>query len=277
RLVSSLSRDSSNPNEWNAFLFGSGSWREKTELRELPPKLRVGDLLILGDDLEAEIFEIDEKSNRLVKLRFSSSGNIWQKMYELGNPIQYSYLSHDLEIWDQQTIFSTVPISIEAPSASFQLRWDQYFALKDKGVEIVPITHAISLSNSGDEYFDSLLPFPERYWISESAARKLNSALTKGKNIVAAGTSVIRALESNGLLHNGIITATTEVTNLKIDQNFHRTIVNGLLTGMHLPDESHIQILLNFLDEEELLEAYDQAMNLGYLWHEYGDLTLIKN
>ncbi|MCH8907713.1 MAG: S-adenosylmethionine:tRNA ribosyltransferase-isomerase [Candidatus Heimdallarchaeota archaeon] len=110
-------------------------------------------------------------------------------------------------------------------------------------------THTISLSSSGDEYFDRLLPFPERYWISKSAARKLNSALSNVSNIIAASISIIWALKSNILTKEGSITGTTEVTDLKINQDFERKIVNGLLTGMHLPDESHIQILLNFLDE----------------------------
>lgn len=51
--------------------------------------------------------------------------------------------------------------------------------------------------------------------------------------------------------------------------------MDGLLTGFHEPEASHLDLLTGFLPAEKIQEAYEDAVNRGYLWHEFGDLNLI--
>jgi S-adenosylmethionine:tRNA ribosyltransferase-isomerase len=48
-----------------------------------------------------------------------------------------------------------------------------------------------------------------------------------------------------------------------------------LLTGLHEPEASHLDLLSAFLPTEKIQNAYQQAVQQGYLWHEFGDLNLI--
>jgi S-adenosylmethionine:tRNA ribosyltransferase-isomerase len=118
------------------------------------------------------------------------------------------------------------------------------------------------------------LPFPERYWISESTAAKINQALHDHRRVIAIGTSVTRALESAATTH-GQVSSGTRVTNLKISADRKLKVVDGLLTGLHIPGESHLDLLMSFVSNETLTKAYQQAVDNNYLWHEYGDLCLI--
>jgi S-adenosylmethionine:tRNA ribosyltransferase-isomerase len=275
RLVQSLNDQINDVSKWKVIIFGEGDWRIPTEERKNPPKVEVGDIFRFKANLFAKIINIDQ--NYLLDIEFEGSKNeIWQKLYEAGKPTQYSYLEEELHLYDQQTIFSGPPLSLEPNSASFQLTWELIDRMKKNGVKIVLITHAISLSSTGNEgEFDSTsLPFPERYWISQDSSDEINDAIMQGKRIIAVGTSVTRALES-AADGQGLIKAGSEITNLKITKNHELKVVQGLLTGMHIPGVSHIDLLESFIPKEELELAYLEAHNLRYLWHEYGDVSLI--
>ena len=276
RLVSSLSTDPSDLSYWTALLFGDGDWTLTTEERKNVSQVDVGTLLYLGDDLTACVEKIFTTSKRYIKIRFlGPKHDLWQKIYRYGKPIQYSYLTETLHLWDVQTAFSGPPVSVEAPSASFQLSWDLLLRLKQKKIQIVPITHAISISSTGDTRLDQELPFPERYWLSQHAADVINHAKAKHKRIIAVGTSVTRALEANASKNDGIIMAGTDIATLKIDANYKLKIVTNLLTGMHVPGASHIDLLSSFIPLPVLEEAYTDAISKNYLWHEFGDLMFV--
>ncbi|MHA1990624.1 MAG: S-adenosylmethionine:tRNA ribosyltransferase-isomerase [Candidatus Hodarchaeales archaeon] len=275
RLVQSLNDQINDVSKWKVTIFGEGDWRIATEKRKKPPKLEVGDVFHFKSNLLSKIIDIDK--NSILDIEFEGSDNeIWQKLYEAGKPTQYSYLEEELHLYDQQTIFSGPPLSLEPNSASFQLTWDLIDRMKKKGAKFVPITHAISLSSTGNEgEFDStLLPFPERYWISQDSANEINGAIMQGKRIITVGTSVTRALES-AADGQGLIKPGSEITQLRITKNHELKVVQGLLTGMHIPGVSHIDLLESFIPKEELEFAYLEANNLNYLWHEYGDVSLI--
>ena len=91
-----------------------------------------------------------------------------------------------------------------------------------------------------------------------------------GNRVIAVGTTVVRALETAA--KNRILKG---VTNLYIDQHFPLTIVDGIITGLHEPEASHLDMLSAFVPEQYLLQAYERAIDSGYLWHEFGDMNLI--
>ena len=122
---------------------------------------------------------------------------------------------------------------------------------------------------------DQELPFPERYWLSQHAADVINQAKAEHKRIIAVGTSVTRALEANASKNDGIIMAGTDIATLKIDANYKLKIVTNLLTGMHVPGASHIDLLSSFIPLPVLEEAYTDAISKNYLWHEFGDLMFV--
>jgi S-adenosylmethionine:tRNA ribosyltransferase-isomerase len=215
-----------------------------------------------------------EISPRLVDIEFNLKGPaLWKKFYSLGKPVQYSYLREDLQLWDQQTLFSGPPVALEPPSASFSLTWNLLFKLQKAGVEVLPLTHATGISNTGDLAIDKQLPFPETYRISIEVQKRLIEAKKEGRALVAVGTGAVRALESWGGKSNSGEWTWTEI---KLTKNFKRKIVSGLLTGLHEPEASHLDMLESFAPETLLRKAYEEASLRGYLWHEYGDVCLVR-
>jgi S-adenosylmethionine:tRNA ribosyltransferase-isomerase len=65
------------------------------------------------------------------------------------------------------------------------------------------------------------------------------------------------------------------VTRLRIGPGHRLAVVDGLLTGLHEPEASHLDLLGAFLDRPALERAYAAALAAGYLWHEFGDVCLL--
>lgn len=270
-----------------AALLGAGDWRSPTEHRPAPPALVPGDrLLLLAPCPEAHVPSdmsqvtvtveaVDPRAPRLLTIRFDRSGAaLWRALYQLGRPVQYSYLDAPLALWSVQTAFASRPWAAEMPSAGRPLSWSTLLALRARAIEVVALTHAAGLSSTGDPALDALLPLPERYELPATTIAAIARARARGGRIVAAGTTVVRALEGC-VAERGELIAGPGRTALRLHAGFVPQVVDGLLTGMHDPSESHFHLLRAFADESVLLAAWRHAGAKGYLQHEFGDATLL--
>jgi S-adenosylmethionine:tRNA ribosyltransferase-isomerase len=126
-----------------------------------------------------------------------------------------------------------------------------------------------------DDELDSKHSVPEEeYFVDPGAATKINSSRTRGDRIIAVGTTVVRTLESV-TTEEGKIIPGHGYTRLHITAGSNLRSVDGLLTGLHEPRASHLDLLQAFLSEEKIQRAYEEAVSRAYLWHEFGDLNLI--
>lgn len=262
--------------EWTAVLFGAGDFRTRTEDRPSPPRLTVGDALIVARDLTLEVSRVhDGWKHRLVDVRFPARGEaLFRLLYRHGRPIQYAHTRVPLAIWDVQTGFADRPWSIEPPSAGFFLRGSERADLAARGVTVAPLTHAAGISTLGDEELDRRLPLPERSSIPRRTAALVGAAKERGGRIIAVGTTVMRALEGNAARH-GSATASDEIVDLVITDAHRRRIVDGLLTGMHELGTSHHRILESFASKRTLTQAFAFAERAGFRSHEFGDAMLV--
>lgn len=277
RLASFAGESPEDLAEWWAVAFGSGSWRDPTERRGQAPELVVGDVVELNPKLHVQILEVKEQ--RLLKVRFYSNASLVSELYKAGRPIQYSYLEEELAVWDQQTIFSGPPLSVEAPSTAFPLTWKLLLKLRQKGVELATLWHGAGISSSGEDRIDNLFPLEEWYHIPEATAHAVRKARHEGRRIVGVGTTVVRALESASLVakaENGdLIRSGSGKTKLRITPDFVPQVIDLLLTGLHEEGSSHMDILDAFCQRERVRDAYNEAREKGYRGHEYGDLSLM--
>jgi len=255
---------------WFAFSFQEGSWREPTEDRVRAPELEAGDFISIGPGFGIKVLSVN--SGRLLTIEITSS-SLLRDLYRYGSPIQYSYLNENLEVWDQQTIFSGPPLSVEPPSSAFPLTWERVFRLQEKGVKIASLIHGAGISSTGDFTLDNLLPLEEWYEIPEETVAAIEENKRRGYRIIALGTTVIRAVESAGL--QGKLIPGARTTNLKIgpDHDFH--YIDTLITGMHEPGTSHVDILNSFCSVSHIAAGYKQASKEEYRAHEYGDISLL--
>ncbi|HYR86853.1 MAG TPA: S-adenosylmethionine:tRNA ribosyltransferase-isomerase [Terriglobia bacterium] len=261
---------------WKAAVFGPGDWRTPTELRDPPERVTPGSVLSVGESLAMEVVEVSPDSPRLITVRFDRSGeDLWTALYAFGKPIQYSYLSKDLALWSVQTVYAARPWAVEMPSAGEALSWRILLALRRKGVRLAYLTHAAGLSATGDEDLDALLPLAERFEIPGSTVEAIEATHVFGGRVVAVGTTVVRALEGCAAQHSGKLIEGAGMTGLVITKDFSPRVVDGLLTGIHEPSQSHFRLLRAFTDETSLRRAWRHAAEIGYLGHEFGDACLI--
>ncbi|MEU8358569.1 S-adenosylmethionine:tRNA ribosyltransferase-isomerase [Nonomuraea sp. NPDC048882] len=187
-----------------------------------------------------------------------------------GTPIRYSYVERDWPIEAYQTVFATVPGSAEMPSAARPFTAELVTALVAHGVGIAPITlHTGVASPEKDEP-----PYAERYEVPASTARLVNLTRANGGRVVAAGTTVVRALETAAGA-DGLVSAAAGWTRHVVTPEGGVRAVTGLITGLHEPRSSHLLMLTAIAGRPALARAYEEALREGYLWHEFGDTHLI--
>lgn len=139
-----------------------------------------------------------------------------------------------------------------------------------RGVLVSPITlHAgVSSLELGE------LPFPERFRVSASTARTVNAVHGWGGRVIAVGTTVVRALETVAS-GDGTVAPGDGLTPLVITPERGVHAVDGLLTGWHEADSSHLLMLEAIAGADLLRRSYARACDLGHHGHEFGDVNLI--
>jgi S-adenosylmethionine:tRNA ribosyltransferase-isomerase len=248
-----------------AIVMGAGDWRTDTDHRPAPPVLGVGDALRFAA-LGARVVAVSARSSRLVQVRFDREGAaLWHALYAIGEPVRYRYLDRPWPLEHFQNVYAGRPWAAEMPSAGRALDHRTILALRAKGVEVCTLTHAAGLSATGEPALDRLLPLPERYEVPEETIR----AVSRARRVVAVGTSVVRALESAA---RGPLAG---VTSLRIGPDTKLLAVDGILTNLHGPGESHFELLRAFAEHELLSEAWQTADRLGLQEHEFGDEMLV--
>ncbi len=229
-----------------------------------------------GEGLSATVEERDARIPRLWKLRFSISGTqLVDLIYRLGKPIRYEYVSAPWDLDYYQTVYAKEPGSAEMPSAGRAFTWKLLFDLKRRGIDSAHIVLHTGLSSYMDDELDAQhLASEEEYFVNEATTEKINRARGNGGRVIAVGTTVVRALESIVDL-SGRVQPGHGYTRLKIDNRHQLKAVDALLTGLHEPQASHLDLLSAFLPAEKIRSAYEEAIAQRYLWHEFGDLNLI--
>lgn len=187
-----------------------------------------------------------------------------------GRPIAYKYQAAPRPLQDYQTVYAHEPGSAEMPSAGRPFTAALMLRLMTRGVLVAPLVLHAGLSSP--ELHEP--PTPERYHVPDVTARLVTSTRAAGRRVVAVGTTVVRALETaTGL--DGVTRAASGWTDLVLSSERPARAVNGLVSGLHAPEASHL-LLLDAVAGRELTDAaYRAAVGEHYLWHEFGDSTLL--
>jgi S-adenosylmethionine:tRNA ribosyltransferase-isomerase len=238
--------------------------------------LRAGMQLEFSPALTGEVFDRDARIPRLWKIRFSKTGtDLIDLIYRLGQPVRYEYVSAPWDLDYYQTVYAKEPGSAEMPSAGRAFTWKGLFELRRAGIDFAYLVLHTGLSSYLDDELDGAhVASEEEYFLSEAAAEKINAAHERAGRVIAVGTTVVRALESIAEA-NGRVHPAHDYTRLHIAAGHELRIVDGLLTGLHEPEASHLDLLSAFVPAEKIHAAYREAIEERYLWHEFGDLNLI--
>jgi S-adenosylmethionine:tRNA ribosyltransferase-isomerase len=210
-------------------------------------------------------------SRRLAVAELHLPDPLGRYLERYGRPIRYAHDSRLRPIADYQTVFALEPGSAEMPSAARPFTAALVAELVARGVLVAPLTlHAgVSSLEAGEE------PYPEPYSVPAATARLVNAVRLWGGRVIAVGTTVVRALESVAA-PDGAVSAGAGVTDLVVTPERGLRAIDGLVTGWHEPESSHLRLLEAAAGGEELLaRSYAAARAHGYRWHEFGDSHLI--
>ena len=223
----------------------------------------------------------NEGPNRLWVSTLNLPMNFDDYLDRHGSPIKYGYVRESWPVSYYQTVYATEVGSAEMPSAGRAFTPELITRLVAKGVRVVPlILHTGVASLEDDEP-----PYEEFYRVPPETANAVNAAHAAGRRVIAVGTTVVRALETvtdrDGVTHPG-----EGLTDLYITPERGVRSVNAMLTGLHEPRSTHLSMLealagnpsacqLAVTGRGHLEVAYSEALDRGYLWHEFGDLHLI--
>jgi S-adenosylmethionine:tRNA ribosyltransferase-isomerase len=213
--------------------------------------------------------------------RFEGSTRLWIATLDLpdpvltylavhGRPIRYGYVTRDWPLDVYQNVYAREPGSAEMPSAGRPFTPELVTRLVAKGVGVSPIVlHTGVSSLEANEH-----PYPEWYRVSPATAARINETRRDCGRVIAIGTTVVRALESV-VDTDRVVHAGEGWTDVVVTPERGATAVDGLLTGWHEPEASHLQMLEAIAGREILDVSYAAASDEGYLWHEFGDVHLI--
>lgn len=226
--------------------------------------------LTLGEGATAELLEPYRDSRRLWLARFDLPVPVRTWLAVHGRPIRYSYVERPWPMTAYQNVYATEPGSAEMPSAGRPFTADLMVRLVAKGIGVTPVVlHTGVASLEADE-----LPYPERFRVPPATAARVNAARASGGRVVAIGTTAVRALES-AVGDDGRVRAVEGWTEHVVTPEGGVRVVDGLLTGWHEPEASHLLMLEAVAGRPLLERSYEAALAGEYLWHEFGDVHLI--
>jgi S-adenosylmethionine:tRNA ribosyltransferase-isomerase len=211
--------------------------------------------------------------SRLWRARIPVAGGLRPWLAEVGRPVRYSYVRGNWPVEAYRTVYARPEAefgSAEMPSAGRPFTRAVLDALRVRGVGIarVVLHTGVSSLEAGE------VPLPERYRVPDETADAVNATRAAGGRVVAVGTTTTRALETVAE-PDGRVSAGAGWTHLVLSPEHPARVVDGLVTGWHEPEASHLLLLEAVAGPRLVAKAYAAALERRYRWHEFGDSCLL--
>ena len=246
-------------------------------------KIRIGNKLYFGDDESMVAEVIDNTTSRGRTLRFLYDGpydEFKQALFALGEtpvPEWVKERPEPSDVEDFQTIFAANEGAVSAPAASLHFSRELFnrMILKDINKSFITVHMGIGHFRSVDvEDLSKHRMDAERMIISEKAAEEINATKKSGHKIVAVGVTTVRALET-------YVTTDNEVkpndiwTNKFIFPPYDFAVPDAIISNFHTPESTMLMCVAAFGGFENVMHAYEVALEEGYRFGPYGDAMLI--
>lgn len=247
-------------------------------------RLKPNDIVYISDELSVRLLQKGELTSsgpgeNLVEIMFKGDNlsNVLEKYGEIPLPpyIQRKNIQEDRNTY--QTVFAKIPGSVAAPTAGLHFTPEIIDIIKKNGVHVAYITLNVGLGTFLPVKEKNILDHKmhtENFEISEDAAKIINKAKSEGKSIVAAGTTVTRALEATYKKYGKILSIKDE-TDIFIYPPYEFKVVDKLLTNFHLPKSTLIMLVSALAGKDFIFEAYKKAVDEKYRFFSYGDCMFV--
>ena len=240
-------------------------------------KMREGDSVIFGDDqLRATVVEVKEDGNRIVEFQYE--GIFLEVLERLGKMPLPPYIKEELQDQERyQTVYSREVGSAAAPTAGLHWTEDLLEKARKKGVKTAFVTLHVGLGTfrpvKAEEISEHHM-HSELCMISEETAAVLNETKEQGGRIICVGTTSCRTLESL-VKEDGTFEAASKWTEIFIFPGYEFKAMQGLITNFHLPESTLVMLVSAFAGRENVLNAYNCAVEEKYRFFSFGDAMFI--
>lgn len=241
-------------------------------------KLRSGRRIAFGKDVVATIEATVEGGARIV--RFDGAMSVGELLERYGEVPLPPYIGEAGRPYADryQTVFARVPGSVAAPTASLHFTERTFGDLAARDIELTRIVLDVGLGTFRPIVEERLEEHPmhaERFEIPQESAAAIERARGEGRRVVAAGTTVVRALEAAASAEGRIRPGTGE-TNLYITPGFRFRVIDAMLTNFHLPRSTLLVLISAFAGYDAVRGAYEEAVRLGYRFFSFGDAMFVE-
>ena len=241
-------------------------------------RLKVGTIISFGDGmLKARVCEIKEEGITIVNLLYE--GILMEILEHLGTMPLPPYIHEKLDNQEMyQTVYAKDYGSAAAPTAGLHFTEELLDKIKNKGIKIVHVTLHVGLGTFRPVMVDDVKihkMHSEHFIITKEACDILNETRKKGKRIIAVGTTSVRTLETV-LQKSDVFVPMVGDTEIFIYPGFKFKAIDALITNFHLPKSTLVMLVSALAGRENILNAYNIAVQEEYRFFSFGDAMFIK-
>lgn len=241
-------------------------------------RVKEGTVITFGDaKLTAVCTGTSEHGGRVLEFRYD--GIFYEVLEQLGEMPLPPYIKEQLDDRDRyQTVFARERGSAAAPTAGLHFTEQLLEEIREMGVHIAFITLHVGLGTFRPVSVEDLNEHEmhaEFYQVTEGTARLLNEVREQGGRIISVGTTSTRTLETIASAHNGRFEEASGWTDIFIYPGYDFKAIDGMITNFHLPKSTLIMLVSALAGRENVLNAYNQAVEERYRFFSFGDAMLI--
>ena len=221
------------------------------------------------------VIGIEGKEGIFYKLRVSGGQPIRAVLQTEGHLPLPPYINRRASSLDDvhyQTVFSTFPGAVAAPTAGLHFDESMMSELESAGITIAMITLHVGAGTFQpvrDSDLTAHRMHSEWYSVPESVTESIKKARRVGGRVIAVGTTVVRALES--AVSGEQLISFKGYTDLFIYPGYAFRVVDCLITNFHLPRSTLLMMVSAFAGSERVMAAYRHAIDADYRFFSYGD------
>ncbi len=227
--------------------------------------------------LEANVLEVCENGNRIV--RFDYAGVFESVLDQAGTMPLPPYIREQLADKERyQTVYAKLDGSAAAPTAGLHFTPELLHQLRERGVQIAEVTLHVGLGTFRPvkaEHIQDHLMHAEYYDLPQVTIDAIVHAKANGRRVIAVGTTSNRVLEAVASAHNGQLVAGSGWTDIFIYPGYQFKIVDALITNFHLPESTLLMLVSAMAGRENVLKAYQAAIDERYRFFSFGDAMFI--
>ena len=230
----------------------------------------------------ADAFDVTvgERAGEFFTLHFpAQGGDVFELIEAHGRLPLPPYIEHTADAFDEQryqTVYSKEPGAVAAPTAGLHFDQPLLDRLAGKGVKLAYVTLHVGAGTFQPVRVEDLSEHKmhtEWYTIPQETVDAVRAARAAGRDVVAVGTTSLRALESAS--QSGQLVAGSGDTALFITPGYTFKTVTRLITNFHLPKSTLMMLVSAFAGYHEIRKAYQHAIAKEYRFFSYGDAMLL--